>query len=230
MSLGDPATAYRWLGRLGDALREGGFADPVWIPFAADEVESLIELGRYEEAEGQLGWLEEPDRAWDKRTLIGLGRCRALLQAARGDVEGGFAAIDRALHAGHGFDMPFERARTMLALGMIQRRVGQRRAARRSLENCLETFERLPAPLWASKARSELMRIGGRRAASGLTEAEERVARLAAEGRTNREIADLLFLSVRTVESHLSRIYRKLGVRSRTELAASFEPPDPVTV
>jgi DNA-binding CsgD family transcriptional regulator len=93
-----------------------------------------------------------------------------------------------------------------------------------ALEEALQIFERLPAPLWAEKARGELARISGRRSLPGLlTPTENRVARSAATGRTNQEIADALFLSVRTVESHLSRAYAKLGVRSRTELAAALE-------
>jgi DNA-binding CsgD family transcriptional regulator len=116
--------------------------------------------------------------------------------------------------------MPFELGRTMLVLGTIRRRAKQKRPAREALEEALGNFERLGAPLWANKARAELARIGGRRAAGGrLTEAEARVAKLAAAGRTNREIANALFMSVRTVEGHLSRAYAKLGVRSRTELA-----------
>jgi DNA-binding CsgD family transcriptional regulator len=89
-------------------------------------------------------------------------------------------------------------------------------------------FGALGAPVWAERARAEAARIGGRRPPSGdgLTQAEERVARLAAGGMTNREIADALYMSVRTVEGHLSHIYRKLGVRSRTELAAYYERED----
>jgi DNA-binding CsgD family transcriptional regulator len=120
--------------------------------------------------------------------------------------------------------MPFERARTLLALGTIHRRAKQRREAREALEGALGTFGGLGARLWAEKARAELAAIGGRPAATGhLTPTEERVARLAAAGRTNREIAEALFLSVRTVETHLSRAYHKAGVRSRTELGFALD-------
>ena len=83
----------------------------------------------------------------------------------------------------------------------------------------LEGFEQLGAATWVEKARSELGRIGGRRREEGLTPAESRVAALVVEGRTNREVAAALFVTERTVASHLSHVYRKLGVRSRTELA-----------
>ena len=115
---------------------------------------------------------------------------------------------------------PFERARTLLVLGLTQRRAKQKRPARESLEAALAVFEELGARLWAEKARAELQRIGGRAPASGeLTPSEQRVAALVGEGKTNREVATALYVSVRTVEGHLSRIYAKLGVRSRAELA-----------
>jgi DNA-binding CsgD family transcriptional regulator len=113
-----------------------------------------------------------------------------------------------------------ERGRTLLAMGAVQRQALQRRAARETLERALAMFEELGARPWADKARDELGRISGRRAPSDdLTDAERRVALLAADGRHNKEIAAALFIGVGTVERHLTNAYRKLGVRSRTELA-----------
>jgi len=104
-----------------------------------------------------------------------------------------------------------------------QRRAKRKRDARETLGQALATFEGLGAAIWAGKARDELARIGGRAPSpSDLTPAEERVAALVAEGRTNREVAAVLFVSDNTVEFHLTHIYRKLGVRSRTELARRF--------
>jgi DNA-binding CsgD family transcriptional regulator len=115
---------------------------------------------------------------------------------------------------------PFHHARTLLALGRTQRRAKRRGAARTTLEDALERFERLGAPLWAEQTRAELARIGGRTASGdGLTQAERRIADLVAEGRSNREVAAALFLTVHSVETALTRIYRKLDVRSRGELA-----------
>jgi DNA-binding CsgD family transcriptional regulator len=107
----------------------------------------------------------------------------------------------------------------LLGLGVVRRRARQKRGAREAIEAALDGFEQLGAATWAEKARSELGRIGGRRREEGLTPAERRVAVLVAEGRTNREVAAALFLTERTVASHLSHVYAKLGVRSRTELA-----------
>ncbi len=172
-----------------------------------------------------LDWLEERGQALDRPWALAVAaRYRGLLAAADGDFQTAFASLDRALKEHERLPMPFELGRTMLVLGTIRRRAKQKRPAREALEEALAIFERLGAPLWADKARAELARIGGRRSAAGqLTEAETRVAKLAAAGRTNREIADALFMSVRTVEGHLSHAYAKLGVRSRTELALFFD-------
>jgi DNA-binding NarL/FixJ family response regulator len=116
--------------------------------------------------------------------------------------------------------VPFERARTLLIYGTILRRIRRRKAAREAIEAALSIFEALPAPVWADNARAELARIGGRApSGDGLTEGEQRVAELVAAGKSNKEAAAALFISVHTVEDALKRIYRKLGVRSRTELS-----------
>jgi DNA-binding CsgD family transcriptional regulator len=124
--------------------------------------------------------------------------------------------------------MPFEVARTLLAEGVIERRRKQKRAARESLERAAAVFDDLGAKLWADKARAELARVSGRRPGGHeLTETERRVAALVAEGLANKEVAAALFVTVHTVEAHLSRIYRKLGIRSRRELARMLTGPAP---
>ena len=147
-------------------------------------------------------------------------RCRGLLAAAEDDLAAALAAFERSLAELEGLPYPFERGRTLLCLGTVRRQAQQRKAAREALEEALAIFEELGARLWAEKARAELARISGRRTTSDeLTGTERRVAELAASGHTNKEIAAELFMGVSTVEAHLSRIYRKLGLRSRTELA-----------
>ena len=102
---------------------------------------------------------------------------------------------------------------------MTRRRARQKRPAREAIEQARAGFEELGAEGWAERARGELGAIGGRTRSEGLTPAERRVADLVANGRTNAEVAATLFLAERTVASHLTHVYAKLGVRSRTELA-----------
>ena len=157
------------------------------------------------------------------RPLGGGDRLRQRLEGSFGIVED--SRPERLLKGGPvGFALPqpgrHRRPVGHAHLGGVQRRLKRKAAARRSLEEALAILEATGAPLWAERARAELARIGGRTRAGGLTPTEERVADLVAEGRSNKEVADALFVSVRTVEANLTRIYAKLGVRSRTELAS----------
>ena len=117
--------------------------------------------------------------------------------------------------------MPFEHARLLLVRGQIERRANRKLAARDSLREALAAFERLGSPPWEQRARDEIARLGLRhRAPSELTEGERRVAELAATGMTNRQVAEAAFVSPKTVESNLARVYQKLGIHSRAELGA----------
>jgi DNA-binding CsgD family transcriptional regulator len=208
LSLDRPAETARLLAPQRELLLAAGVGEPGTIRFVPDETEAL------------LGWLEDRARALDRTSaLAAAGRCRALLAAASGERDAARAAFELAL-AEHARDAnPFERARTLLDHGAMRRRWKEKAGARETIGEALTVFETLGAALWAAKARAELASIGGRAPASDeLTPAEERVAALVAEGRTNREVAAILFVADGTVESHLSRIYRKLGVRSRAEL------------
>jgi DNA-binding CsgD family transcriptional regulator/exonuclease VII small subunit len=208
-------------------------AEPGFIPCIPDEVEALVALGRVEEAEPLVDRLEAQGRALDRAWALATGaRCRGLIAAARGDLEAAHLALERALEEHERVAQPFERARSLLILGRIERRAKQKRAARSSIERARDVFSELGASLWSALAESELARIGGRPARPlELTATEQEVARLVAEGRTNREVADALFMSPSTVQANLKRIFGKLGVRSRTELAArvdrATEHPEP---
>ena len=220
LSLGDAAAALAYLRRSYE-LRNGFVLEPGMRLELGDLLEALIAVGELDEADDVLatcqGRAEALDRAW---ALAILARCRGLLLAARGDLESAFACFDHALAEHARSTDPFHHARTLLALGRTQRRAKKRGAARTTLEDALARFERLGAPLWAEQARAELARIGGRAPSRGeLTEAERRIATLVAEGRTNRAVAAALFLAEHSVETALTRVYRKLGVRSRAELA-----------
>jgi DNA-binding NarL/FixJ family response regulator len=118
---------------------------------------------------------------------------------------------------------PFRRGRDLLVLGRLLRQTRRRSDARAALEQAKATFTDLGAPLWVERTEEELARLGGRTPAGAtLTESERRVARLVASGLSNKEVAAQLVITVRTVEAHLSNVYAKLGVRSRTELAARW--------
>ena len=142
----------------------------------------------------------------------------SLLLSARGSLTPALLALDEALGGEDLASVPFEQACTYLLKGQLERRRKRKAAARDALETAATLFDRIEAAGWAAKARGEMARLGLRRVKIGLTETEHRVALLAAAGKSNREIASALFISRRTVESNVARAYRKLGVRSRTEL------------
>jgi DNA-binding CsgD family transcriptional regulator len=227
--LGDMTRAADRLRELPARMAATGYrvasADP-----SADAIEALVGVGELDRARLYLDELMRIAPRLNRAMRVAAWRSAGLLAAAGGDRTGAIDAFQRGLAADENPPMyPLERARTLLALGAAHRQALQRRAARQTLEQALQILEELGARPWAQKARTELARISGRRAATDdLTGAEQRVALLAARGRQNKEIASELFLTVRTVESHLSRVYRKLGLRSRAELARRFAPQEPV--
>ena len=224
LSLANPVVALEHLRRSHEVYESLSMREPGLRLELGDLLEALIVTGELEEAETILASWEPHavalDRAW---ALAILARGRGLLLGARGDLEGAFASFERAL-AEHARSIdPFHHARTLLALGRTQRRAKKRAAARATLDDALERFETLGAPLWAEQTRAELARIGGRTASRGeLTAAERRIALLVAEGRRNREVAAELYLTEHSVETALSRIYRKLGIHSRGELGRAL--------
>jgi ATP/maltotriose-dependent transcriptional regulator MalT len=219
LALGNLQAAGDYLRGLPGRLLARGLNDPAQ-PLWADAIETLIALGELEQARTYLERYEfYAARLESPLAMEGVLRNRGLLCAAEGDLPAAFTAFELALMEQPEPAWPFERARTLLCLGTVRRQAQQKKAAREALEQALAICDGLPAPLWAEKARTELARVSGRRASSQeLTETERRVAELAAEGRTNKEIAAELFMGVSTVEAHLSRCYRKLGIRSRSAL------------
>jgi DNA-binding CsgD family transcriptional regulator len=214
LALGNLEAAGAYLRDIPGRALSLGYNDPT-APFWGDAIETLVSLGELEHARDYLGPYEQHSaRVGDPWAVAVAARSSGLLAGAEGDVAGASAAFERALAELDGQPFPLERGRTLLCLGTVRRQAQQKKAAREALEQALAIFEELGAPLWAEKARAELRRISGRRAPSeALTETERRVAELAAQSHTNREIAAELYMGVSTVESHLSRVYRKLGVR-----------------
>jgi len=221
LSLGDAQAAHAHLGPLVGALHAMGIGEPSIFPVLPNDAEALVQLGQLDQAEAILEELEAQGRALDRAwALACAARGRALLAAARGNPKQALGHLEDALAEHQRLGYPFELGRTLHAQGVVLRRERQKAAAKAALEQALAGFEQLGAALWAKRARDELGRVGLRPPAPAtITAAEAKVAELAAAGRTNQEIARALFMSTRTVEAHLSRVYGKLGVRSRTELA-----------
>jgi DNA-binding CsgD family transcriptional regulator len=224
LSRGDAAEAERQLAPGHATLRAMGVDEPRRFSFLPDEIEALLKLGRLDEAETWIEWLDERGRALDRTwALATAARCRGLLAEARGEPLGVTEAFDAALRAHERLREPFDLGRTALAYGAFLRRRRQKSSARDRLEQAVAIFEDLGAALWAAKARRELAQVGGRAPRAGsLTETERDVAELVAAGKSNHEVAQALFISPKTVEWNLSKVYRKLHVASRTELAAKL--------
>ncbi|MFN8110375.1 MAG: AAA family ATPase [Thermoleophilia bacterium] len=219
LSLGDAAAADGHLRGLWPELRAMGYREPSIYPVLPNAAEALIQLGRLDEAAALLDELRDLGTGIGSAWATALStRGLGLLEGARGDVDAAAARLEDALAHHARLPVPFERARTLQALGAVQRRRKQKRAGREALEEALATFERLGARIWAERTRGELARVSGRRASAVLTATEQRVADLVADGHSNREVADALFVSVRAVEANLTRIYAKLGIRGRAEL------------
>ena len=225
LGLGRPEEAIeRYLEQI-TAMQALRIADVDLSP-APELVEAYLRLGRRAEAEVAAAAYEDQARA--KRqpwALARAARCRGLL-AADDELD---ACFEQALDLHARTPDVFEQARTQLAYGARLRRGRQRVRAREQLRAAHGAFDRLGAVLWADQAAAELAATGEtarRRDATTLdqlTPQELQIALLLAEGRTTRETAAAVFLSPKTVEYHLRHVYRKLGIRSREELAATLE-------
>jgi DNA-binding CsgD family transcriptional regulator len=221
LSLGRHRAAARPLDTLRAAVEQTDLREPGLFRYHGDAIEVDVALGRRDAARALIEEADESARTLGRAWMVVVAeRGRALLLAAEGDPAGAAAAIDRALAAQARLGQPFEEARTLLVKGGIARRSRQKAAARAALERALATFDALGARAYAERARSELARVGGRAPSDGLTETEARIAEIVAAGRSYREAADALFISPKTVQWNLSKVYRKLGIRSRAELPA----------
>jgi DNA-binding NarL/FixJ family response regulator len=211
------------LRRLEAMKRSAGIGEPRLCAHAAELVEALVGSGQLAEAAEVLERFEREAAASNGQSSVAAAaRGRALLLAATGRLDDALAAAEVSLAGLAPLPMPFERARTLLVLGQIRRRRKEKRLAREALTAALAIFVELGTPDWVDRTEAELARVPLRQAVDGLTPTEETVARLAGAGLSNRDIADRMFLSPKTVEASLTRIYRKVGVRSRAGLASRF--------
>lgn len=219
LSLGDFAAAERAIGPIPLELL---VVDPQNL--LSELIEVKVGLGKLDEAAALLDPYAEQVRANGRRWLA--ARCdrgAALVAAARGDLDAALVVARRSITVLRSLAMPIDLGRSLLVQGQVLRRRGERRAAKDALDEAVTLFERHDVRLWHARALEELRRVPIRRGApTDLTETEARVAELAAAGRTSREIAAALFLSARTVEANLGRIYAKLGIRGRAELGVAL--------
>jgi DNA-binding CsgD family transcriptional regulator len=224
---GSPAAAHELLCPVRESFLAGGFGQlgSLFLGLWWCDIEALIALGRLDEAQLVVDDLRSRGETYANPNAIAIGeRCRGLVLAARGDVPAAISALEAALPEHERRPLAPEIARTLLELGTLQRRAKQKNAAKQTLERALAMFEAIGAQLWVDRTRDELSRIGLRRPAvsEGLTPAQTRVAELVVEGMSNREIAGALYMSPRSVEAHLTKIYREYGVRSRAQLVAAI--------
>ena len=220
VSLGNYAEALNALQPLLSRWRQAVDTDIATYFFIPDAVEAMIAVNTFEAADELVTALESRGALLHHPWMSAVGaRCRGMVLAAAGDVAGAQRAGVLAMAEHERLAAPFERARTQLFLGQLQRRMRRRQDARTTLEQALATFADVGAPLWAEKAAGELARLGQLKDHdAGLTPRERRVAELVATGVTNKEVAAALNISPKTVECNLGRVYRKLGIRNRVEL------------
>jgi DNA-binding CsgD family transcriptional regulator len=221
LSADDPAAALRWLDPVADMLQAGGIGEPGFYPFTPDLIEAWARTGHLDRAASRLAWLQDAARRLDHPwARITGGRAEAVLRLAEHDPTAAALAVAGVIAEAHRLGLPFELGRCLLVLGTAQRKARQRREAVATLNEAVSTFSGLGARRWQALAETQRARL-----APGpgdvLTATERRIAELVASGHSNPEIAAALYISVKTVEANLTRIYRKLGVRGRVDLARS---------
>jgi DNA-binding CsgD family transcriptional regulator len=225
LSRNDAAVARQHFDRWASLSEQLRLLDPGVSRHHGDHIESLLLTGSTAEAETRTALLEGRSRQAGRVSMAAVAaRCRGLISVGGGDNHGAVVHLDRALGLHDESIGPFERARTLLVKGSVHRRMKEKRIAGVALAEAVDAFEELGALAWLARAQAEVRRIGQRPSASlELTETERRVAALAASGLTNRQVAEQAFISPKTVEANLAKVYRKLGISSRAELGARME-------
>ena len=226
LTAGDPARAMDELRLAIEPLLASGFVNTDVSRSLPLLAEALAATDRAREAMTLLAPFEDLQVRLDQPSGRAAScRVRGLVAAAAGDEPAAMEAFTAALAQHARVAEPFERGRTLLAQGEALRRFRRRGHARDALLEAIAVFEQLHAIPWLARATAELARTGHREAGASLTATERQVAELVAAGRTNREVAEALFMSPHTVEAHLTRIYRALGVRRRTDLVRAIANP-----
>jgi DNA-binding CsgD family transcriptional regulator len=234
---GDTRAGVETLRRIRADEHAQGIAEPLMLRWHSDLASGLVAVGELTEAEDVIRSAREAiaTRTHNTGVTARLDRAEALLRAERGDVESAVALLNGAARRFELLGQPIERGHTLLVLCQVERRRRRYAAARAAVGDALAVFTRIGAKPWTEQASRTLARVDGgpaeaaakerpETAATILTVTEARIAAMVREGASNREIAARMFLSVKTVEATLTRIYRKLGVRSRTQLSSRLGP------
>jgi DNA-binding NarL/FixJ family response regulator len=227
LAAGETTSADRHLTEALEGFERVAFHEPAIWRVDGDAIEAALAVGDVDRAERLLARFQE--RAAHSRipwSLAVSARCCGLVLAARGELDAAAEALERALAEHEHCPMPFERARTLLVQGRLQRRRKQKRQARLALDEARALFASQGAEAWIDRVDEELSRVAVRRAPDELSATELRIARLAADGLTNQAIAEQVFVSIKTVESNLKRAYRKLDISSRAQLARALDQLD----
>ena len=206
-------------------MLERGLGDLSLFPVPQVLGEALVAVGRHDEAVAITERLHAAPVGAQPWCRGMAHRVDALVASARGDHDRARVAIGAALEVQQEFPEPFEHARSLHIQGKIERSARSWGIARAAFTSALEQFDQLGAARWSEKVAADLGRLPGRRPGDRkkLTVREREVAELVATGLANKDIAARLFVSVSTVEATLSKVYAKLGVRSRTELSSRLK-------
>ena len=227
LAAGETVSADQHLTEALEIFDRVDFREPAIWRVDGDAIEAALAVGDVDRAQALLARFEKrAARSGIPWSLAVSARCRGLALAALGELEAAGEALAHALAEHERCPMPFERARTLLVQGRLQRRLKQKRQARLSLDEARELFARQGAETWLARVDDELARVAVRRAPEELSATELRIAQLAADGLTNQAIAEQVFVSVKTVESNLKRAYRKLDISSRAQLARALDRRD----
>ncbi|MDX6258434.1 MAG: hypothetical protein QOH84_122, partial [Kribbellaceae bacterium] len=225
--MGDPQRAVEAF----DAIAESGEAampyDPAIIPWHADYAEALVAAGRLDDAAALIAEIRERAETLDRSVvMVGLARSEALLIAKQGDPAAALELLEKTITTAGDQIYPLDLARCELTRGRVARQARRRSVARTAFLDAIEQFEAYGAPAWREVAETELARLdvpSRSRQPSELTDNELQIVAMVRDGSTNREIAAALYLSVKAVESQLTRLYRRFGVANRTQLLRTVD-------
>jgi DNA-binding CsgD family transcriptional regulator len=224
---GDPQRAVEAFDAIAESVEAAMPYDPAVIPWHADYAEALVAAGRLDDAAALIAEIRERAQTLDRGVIrVGLARSEALLIAKQGDPAAALELLEKTISTAGDRVYPLDIARCELTRGRVARQARRRSVARTAFLDAIEQFEAYGAPAWREVAETELARLdvpSRSRQPSELTDNELQIVSMVRDGSTNREIAAALYLSVKAVESQLTRLYRRFGVANRTQLLRTVD-------